>query len=231
MTAGQPQQARRRARRRRAPRRAPAALALLAAAALAAALAAAPAAAQVLPMDKQALLEFKAGLTEQGGDLLLSWVPDSDPCDGWTGVRCTCADFFAKPDDPGRAKVRGQLLARASSTAGCCSRRAGPARGATCAAAAAARGGAPLVAAALLRSPGSAPVLICRRCACRRCAPLAGVPAAGHHPRWQPRAAAQLWRPAHHAGLLLLWGQLVRVTKGDGPLGLWERTPRCWGKW
>jgi hypothetical protein len=101
----QQRQARRPSRRRRAQRPAPALLASLAAAAIAAALLAAPAAAQVLPMDKQALLEFKAGLTEQGGELLLNWVPESDPCDGWTGVRCTCTDFFVGPQDVGRAKV------------------------------------------------------------------------------------------------------------------------------
>lgn len=101
----QRRQARRPVRRRRAARSAPALLAALAAAVLAAALLPAPAAAQVLPMDKQALLEFKAGLTEQGGELLNDWVPESDPCDGWTGVRCTCRDFRVGPDDTSRARV------------------------------------------------------------------------------------------------------------------------------
>lgn len=125
MTAAQQRQARRPPRRRRAVRQAPALLAALAAAVLAVALVAAPAAAQVLPMDKQALLEFKAGLTEQGGELLLSWVPESDPCDGWTGVRCTCTDFFADPEDTARAKVpicgwqHAQLLSGYCRLAGC----------------------------------------------------------------------------------------------------------------
>lgn len=67
--------------------------------------------AQVLPLDKQALLEFKAGLTAEGGELLASWVPESDPClDAWTGVRCSCADFFEETADSARAKVGGVLV-------------------------------------------------------------------------------------------------------------------------
>ncbi len=113
MRQAQQRQARRPPRQRHATRPAPALLATLAAAVLAAALVAAPAAAQVLPLDKQALLEFKAGLTEQGGELLFNWVPESDPCDGWTGVRCTCNDFFVGPEDTTRAKVRLELVAGA----------------------------------------------------------------------------------------------------------------------
>ncbi|KAL4419982.1 hypothetical protein ABPG75_007080 [Micractinium tetrahymenae] len=73
---------------------------------LAAPLLPAPAAADVLPGDKAALLAFKAGLTSEGGELLVTWRRDSDPCmDAWTGVRCSCDDFFSLPNEPGRAKV------------------------------------------------------------------------------------------------------------------------------
>jgi hypothetical protein len=69
------------------------ALLLLASAAL---LCLQPTCAEVQPSDKEALLAFKAGLTSEGGELLSSWVPASDPCDdGWTGVKCSCDDFFA----------------------------------------------------------------------------------------------------------------------------------------
>lgn len=98
---------------RRCRRRAAAGRPALALVLLAALLAALPgcARAQVLPLDKQALLEFKAGLTEEGGQLLASWVPQSDPClDAWTGVRCSCADFFEAADS---AKVRALLGAQA----------------------------------------------------------------------------------------------------------------------
>lgn len=74
----------------------------------------APAAADVLPGDKAALLAFKAALTSQGGELLLTWRRDSDPClDSWTGVRCSCDDFFSLPNEAGRAKVGAARTARA----------------------------------------------------------------------------------------------------------------------
>ncbi|PSC75196.1 Helicase sen1 [Micractinium conductrix] len=96
-----------RRRRRRQRRSAPlgaAATALLAALALAYSLLGAGAA--VAPVDKAALLAFKAGLTAEGGELLSTWSPDSDPCGAsWMGVRCSCDDFFAVPNDPRRAKV------------------------------------------------------------------------------------------------------------------------------
>jgi hypothetical protein len=84
--------------------------ALLPALALAVLLAAAPpAAAAVLPGDKAALLAFKDGLTAAGGELLASWQPASDPCvDAWTGVRCSCADFF----EAQRTAAGGNLTAR-----------------------------------------------------------------------------------------------------------------------
>ena len=100
-----------RRRRRRQRRSAPlgaAATALLAALALAYSLLGAGAA--VAPVDKAALLAFKAGLTAEGGELLSTWSPDSDPCGAsWMGVRCSCDDFFAVPNDPRRAKVRRRL--------------------------------------------------------------------------------------------------------------------------
>ena len=84
--------------------------ALLPALALAVLLAAPrPAAADVLPGDKAALLAFKDGLTAAGGELLASWQPASDPCiDAWTGVRCSCADFFESQ----RAADGGNVTAR-----------------------------------------------------------------------------------------------------------------------
>lgn len=64
------------------------------------------AAAEVLPSDKAALLAFKQGLTAEGGELLTSWVPASDPClDAWTGVKCSCDDFFAPPAATNMSKV------------------------------------------------------------------------------------------------------------------------------
>lgn len=75
---------------------------------LAAPLLPAPVAADVLPGDKAALLAFKSGLTSEGGELLVTWRRDTDPClDSWTGVRCSCDDFFATPSEQGRAKVSG----------------------------------------------------------------------------------------------------------------------------
>lgn len=89
--------------------RAGAAAALLLPLLLAAPLVPAPVAADVLPGDKAALLAFKAGLTSEGGELLVTWRRDTDPClDAWTGVRCSCDDFFATPDEEGRAKVGGR---------------------------------------------------------------------------------------------------------------------------
>ena len=98
----------RRAHRRRIqPAPAPARLLLAAAALVLATLAAPrPASAAIVPGDKAALLAFKQGLTAEGGDLLSTWVPATDPClDGWTGVRCSCHDFFAAPQDGNQSQV------------------------------------------------------------------------------------------------------------------------------
>lgn len=73
-----------------------------------------PARAEVQPSDKEALLAFKAGLTSEGGELLSSWVPASDPCDdGWTGVKCSCDDFFAPEGTNNMSKVGGHAQAAA----------------------------------------------------------------------------------------------------------------------